>query len=158
DEAARHGERAVGEVHEVHEAHLHGQTQAHEEEQAAVRQAIEKNADHRRDGNRIGADRNLFRAVEVRMPAEEPPLNDAATTRKHPDLVEALRASDAPKVKVAVTDIDGVLRGKYLHRDKFLSALDGGFGFCDVVFGWDVGDQTYDNTRLTGWHQGFPDA
>jgi glutamine synthetase len=74
------------------------------------------------------------------------------------DLIEEIRASDAPKVKVAITDIDGVLRGKYLHRDKFLSALDGGFGFCDVVFGWDSGDQTYDNTHLTGWHHGFPDA
>jgi glutamine synthetase len=74
------------------------------------------------------------------------------------NLIEEIRASDAPKVKVAITDIDGVLRGKYLHRDKFLSALEGGFGFCDVVFGWDMGDQTYDNTKLTGWHHGFPDA
>jgi len=73
-------------------------------------------------------------------------------------LIEEIRASDAPKVKVAITDIDGVLRGKYLHRDKFLAALEGGFGFCDVVFGWDMGDQTYDNTKLTGWHHGFPDA
>ena len=27
-------------------------------------------------------------------------------------------------VKVAITDIDGVLRGKYMHRDKFLKATD----------------------------------
>jgi len=39
------------------------------------------------------------------------------------------------KVKVAVSDIDGVLRGK-VCTGQFLSALDGGFGFCDVVFGW----------------------
>jgi glutamine synthetase len=61
-------------------------------------------------------------------------------------------------VKVAVSDIDGILRGKYLHRDKFFSAVDSGFGFCDVVFGWDMHDQCYDNTQLTGWHHGFPDA
>jgi glutamine synthetase len=61
-------------------------------------------------------------------------------------------------VKVAVSDIDGILRGKYIHRDKFFSAVEGGFGFCDVVFGWDAMDQCYDNTRLTGWHHGFPDA
>ena len=36
-------------------------------------------------------------------------------------------------VKVAITDIDGVLRGKYMHRDKFLKATDSGFGFCDVI-------------------------
>lgn len=61
-------------------------------------------------------------------------------------------------VKVGVFDVDGVLCGKYMARDKFLSALDGGFGFCDVVLGWDVNDQLYDNTKLTGWHQGYGDA
>ncbi len=40
-------------------------------------------------------------------------------------------------VKVGVFDIDGILRGKYLSRDKFFSALEKGFGFCDVVLGWD---------------------
>ena len=75
----------------------------------------------------------------------------------HPSL-EAVRTSGAAKVKVAVSDIDGVLRGKYLHRDKFESAVEGGFGFCDVVFGWDMTDAVYDNTTLTGWHHGFPDA
>jgi len=29
---------------------------------------------------------------------------------------------------------------------------------CDVVFGWDMADQTYDNARHTGWQHGFPDA
>jgi glutamine synthetase len=72
--------------------------------------------------------------------------------------VEAIRRSSLGKVKVAVSDIDGILRGKYLHKDKFLSAIEGGFGFCDVVLGWDAHDQCYDNTTLTGWHHGFPDA
>jgi glutamine synthetase len=75
-----------------------------------------------------------------------------------PPIVEILRKSTIGKVKVAVSDIDGILRGKYLHRDKFFSAVDGGFGFCDVVLGWDLHDQCYDNTKLTGWHHGFPDA
>ena len=75
----------------------------------------------------------------------------------HPALA-SVRASPLAKVKVAVSDIDGVLRGKYLHRDKFEGAFDGGFGFCDVVFGWDMMDSCYDNTTLTGWHHGFPDA
>ena len=78
--------------------------------------------------------------------------------RRHEDILEEIRASDASKVKVGVSDIDGILRGKYLHRDKFFSAVEGGFGFCDVVFGWDMDDQTYDNTKLTGWQHGFPDA
>jgi len=73
-------------------------------------------------------------------------------------VLEAVRRSNPSKVKVAVADIDGVLRGKYLHPDKFFSAAEGGLGFCDVVLGWDSSDQTYDNTKLTGWQHGYPDA
>jgi len=75
----------------------------------------------------------------------------------HPALA-AIRQSGAAKVKVACSDIDGVLRGKYLHQDKFEGVVEGGFGFCDVVFGWDCGDSTYDNAQVTGWQHGFPDA
>jgi glutamine synthetase len=75
----------------------------------------------------------------------------------HPALA-AVRKSGAHKVKVACSDIDGILRGKYLHKDKFEGAADDGFGFCDVVFGWDVGDSPYDNAAVTGWQHGFPDA
>ena len=61
-------------------------------------------------------------------------------------------------VKIGVFDTDGILRGKYLSRDKFLSALDKNLGFCDVVLGWDSNDQLYDNTKFTGWHTAYPDA
>ncbi len=50
------------------------------------------------------------------------------------------------------------MRGKYMGRDKFFSALDKGFGFCDVVLGWDSNDQLYDNVKYTGWHTAYPDA
>jgi glutamine synthetase len=89
------------------------------------------------------------------------PSKKRSASQEHP-AVAAVRASDTGKVKVACSDIDGILRGKYLHRDKFLGAArphpDGGFGFCDVVFGWDSSDQCYDNTQVTGWQHGFPDA
>jgi glutamine synthetase len=61
-------------------------------------------------------------------------------------------------VKVGVFDNDGILRGKYIDRDKFHAALDKGMGFCDVVLGWDSNDQQYDNVSFTGWHTAFPDA
>ena len=84
-----------------------------------------------------------------------------SANNEHPAL-KAVRDSGTGKVKVAVSDIDGVLRGKYLHRDKFFGAAEkppnGGFGFCDVVFGWDSSDVCYDNATLTGWQHGFPDA
>jgi glutamine synthetase len=77
-------------------------------------------------------------------------------------IVDEIRRSRSDRVKVAVADVDGILRGKYMGKDKFLSAAAaeprGGFGFCDVVLGWDMNDQCYDNTTFTGWHTGFPDA
>ena len=47
------------------------------------------------------------------------------------------------KVKVAGVDIDGILRGKLMSKKKFLSIAKDGFGFCSVIFGWDMHDQTY---------------
>jgi glutamine synthetase len=70
----------------------------------------------------------------------------------------AVEQSGRSHVKVAVTDIDGILRGKYVSKEKFLSALENGFGFCDVVLGWDSNDQLYDNVTYTGWHTAYPDA
>ncbi len=61
-------------------------------------------------------------------------------------------------VKLGVFDGDGILRGKYLGRDKFLAALDKSLGFCDVILGWDSNDQLFDNTKFTGWHTAYPDA
>lgn len=74
------------------------------------------------------------------------------------DAEELIRERDLSHIKVGVFDMDGVLRGKYMSRAKFLSALKKGFGFCDVVLGWDSDDQLYDNVKFTGWHTGYPDA
>ncbi|MCX6106048.1 MAG: glutamine synthetase family protein [Proteobacteria bacterium] len=77
---------------------------------------------------------------------------------KPEDVIKQIRRSEATKVKVAITDLDGVLRGKIIHVDKFLSAAESGFGFCNVIFGWDSSDHAYDNVEYTGWHTGYPDA
>ena len=76
----------------------------------------------------------------------------------HADLVAHIADSEVGKVKLALSDIDGVLRGKFVHKEKFLSAVEDGFGFCDVVLGWDCEDACYDNVEYTGWHTGYPDA
>jgi glutamine synthetase len=62
------------------------------------------------------------------------------------------------KAKIGAFDVDGVWRGKYVSLEKLLSAAKGGLGFCDVVFGWDLADELYDNAKVTGWHTGYPDA
>ncbi len=73
-------------------------------------------------------------------------------------ILHKLKEKGTTKVKLAITDIDGILRGKIVSFDKFASIVDGGFGFCDVVFGWDSADVSYDNAKVTGWHTGYPDA
>jgi len=62
------------------------------------------------------------------------------------------------RVKLGAFDIDSTLRGKYISLEKFWSAAESGLGFCDVIFGWDIGDVLYDNVKFTGWHTGYPDA
>jgi glutamine synthetase len=74
------------------------------------------------------------------------------------EILELIKGSEGKKIKVAVSDIDGILRGKVVHKDKFFEIVEKGLGFCDVVFGWDSGDVCYDNSKFTGWHSGYPDA
>ena len=72
-------------------------------------------------------------------------------------IIKYLDDNEIERVKFAFADIDGVLRGKVIHRKKFLEGLESGYGFCDVVFGWDSNDVLYDNVKITGWHTGYPD-
>ena len=72
--------------------------------------------------------------------------------------IETWKREGVGRVKLALTDIDGVMRGKYLALDKFASVARDGGGFCDCVLGWDVDDRLYDNVTYTGWHTAFPDA
>jgi glutamine synthetase len=74
------------------------------------------------------------------------------------EIVSRVRERSPACAKVGVFDIDGIFRGKYLAPDKLASALNKGFGFCDVVLGWDSSDQLVDNLSFTGWHTAYPDA
>jgi len=74
------------------------------------------------------------------------------------ELLKQLAEKNTTKVKLAITDMDGILRGKMVSFEKFCSIVEKGFGFCNVVFGWDAGDVAYDNVKYTGWHTGYPDA
>lgn len=67
------------------------------------------------------------------------PISDIQVTLEN--AAEILQ--DDTKVKVAGVDVDGQLRGKLMSKKKFLSILSDGFGFCSVIFGWDMHDQTY---------------
>ena len=74
------------------------------------------------------------------------------------DAIALVEARGLTHVKIGVSDIDGILRGKYLSTEKFISTLKSGLSFCNVVLGWDSQDQLYDNVQYTGWHTAYPDA
>ena len=76
------------------------------------------------------------------------------------ELVTELRERGIRRVKVGGFDIDGILRGKYMSLDKLASVIDGGFGVCDVIFGWDAADAVYapQSASVGGAARGFPDA
>lgn len=73
----------------------------------------------------------------------------------HP-AVKALKASGAGRVKVAASDTDGML----LHKNRFFSVSEpySNGGLCDVATGRDMLDACDDNTAVTGWQHGFPEA
>jgi glutamine synthetase len=83
---------------------------------------------------------------------------DSADARRLREKIAEYHERGATRVKLGLTDVDGVIRGKYVSLDKFASLLEKGGGFCDCVLGWDVDDQLYDRAEFTGWHTGFPDA
>ena len=83
------------------------------------------------------------------------PRMETERVRTLEDVQAILDERQLSHARVGVFDIDGVLRGKYMSRQKLLSAIEkGAFGFCDVVLGWDSSDLLYDNVRYTGWHTG----
>ena len=78
------------------------------------------------------------------------------TSKQH--FTKKLKDPPGSKVKFAVTDIDGVLRGKVVSKEKLVKSLETGIHFCNVIFGWDMSDALYDNTDVSGWHTGYRDA
>lgn len=74
------------------------------------------------------------------------------------EIIGLIEKSNTEKIRFAVVDMDGVLRGKIINKDKFFKGLKYGIGFCNVIFGWDCNDACYDNGLISGWHNGYPDA
>lgn len=96
-------------------------------------------------------------SVFIRYPEVEHEMSDkkedGVTIESLPKLLE-----NDTKVKLAGVDVDGILRGKLISKKKFLSIAKGGFGFCSVVFGWDMHDQTYfKELKISNAENGYHD-
>ena len=88
------------------------------------------------------------------MPDPTTTPDSEITTETLPRLLE-----NDTKVKVAGVDVDGILRGKLMSKNKFLSIAENGFGFCSVIFGWDMHDQTYfKELKISNAENGYRDV
>ena len=74
------------------------------------------------------------------------------------DAIKLIKQRKINKIKLAACDIDGVLRGKYISSEKFISSIHEGLGFCDVIFAWDCNDELYKKDSVSGNNTGYPDA
>src|SRR3954451_5016355 len=74
------------------------------------------------------------------------------------DAVRVAQERGLSHVNVGLFDIDGLLRSKRISLKQLTSVLVIRLMFCDVIYGWDLHDQIYDNVTCTGWHPGFPDC
>ncbi len=77
--------------------------------------------------------------------------------RTKEDALAIVEERGVSHVKIGLVDLDGVVRGKYLSRDKFISAVKSGFCFTEIFFGWDIADQICPEVTFSGWHTGYPD-
>lgn len=105
--------------------------------------------------SRAGAESPRQKLQRLALGREKPALREPSGVNI---LKKWFEEKGVQKVKLGAADIDGVWRGKYVSLEKFYSAAKSGLGFCDVVFGWDLADELYDNAKVTGWHTGYPDA
>lgn len=62
-----------------------------------------------------------------------------------------LKEEEYDFARIGIIDTDGVLRGKMISKEKLLSILEKGFGFCNVVFAWDINDRLYDAIEDSGY-------
>src|SRR5688572_30468829 len=80
------------------------------------------------------------------------------SSNKPEDVLKQLRKSEVPRIKLAVTDLDGILRGKVVNLAKFLAAAESGFGYSSIVFGRDCADEPYQIEGAKAAPAGYPDV
>jgi len=74
------------------------------------------------------------------------------------DLRALIEERDVEYVVVALPDMQGLLRGKYLSRRKLLGALEDGLGVPPVIFAMEPTDMLYEVVGLSDASTGFPDV
>lgn len=86
---------------------------------------------------------NTQQPPNINTTANPPSFHPTSVSQATIEEFKTLLENDV-RIKVAGIDLDGILRGKIMAKTKFLSILESGFGFCSIVFGWDMHDKPYE--------------
>ena len=71
-----------------------------------------------------------------------------AACRNAEDAIAALDETGTEDVRVGIFDIDAILREKSVGRAKAKKLLKQGYSFCDVLYKWDIAEQTYSGSAF----------
>lgn len=72
-------------------------------------------------------------------------------------VLELIKRENIRTVQIGYTDIQGVLRGKYIPSQFFIDTIDRGIPFCVVAMAWDIQCEIVDGIPIASWANGFPD-
>ncbi|MDP7344140.1 MAG: glutamine synthetase, partial [Alphaproteobacteria bacterium] len=78
--------------------------------------------------------------------------------RNAEDLRRIVEERDAKNVTIALSDMHGLLRGKYISRDKLESVLEGGWGNPPVMLALDFEDVIMEAPVIADGSDGFADT
>ncbi len=81
-----------------------------------------------------------------------------AEVRTPDDVRRILEERDAEHVTIAMTDMQGLLRGKYISRNKLLSVLDNGWGLAPLNLALDLDDVIMQAPGIADGSDGFADG
>jgi glutamine synthetase len=82
-------------------------------------------------------------------------MNEIATRA---ELIDFLGEHHIRTVRVGAVDIDGVWRGKRIPVQYFSESVwEKGTNICNILFGWDMVDESLTDLTYTGWQTGYPD-
>lgn len=73
------------------------------------------------------------------------------------DIEKRLQENPSELVLVGYTDIEGIIRAKYICAEKVLKSLSTNLGFSSAIISWDCADELYDNVSEGEADKGWPD-
>lgn len=74
------------------------------------------------------------------------------------EIKQYIEQHDVRRIRIGYTDLNGLMRGKMISVDKFLSSLQGHFSFYDGIIGASLHDEAIPGLKCTGWHTGYADT